>query len=221
MGKEGIKELDVLLSLHALDVQRMVHRARIHEIQPGVDVPLVSLSHNCPLPLSLSLILSVEPPILPVESPSLEEKAKIKKVELDITVVIDDDDSSEKTKDDLVNTFSDITVKMLGFDRFHLEQYEKQLQQYQRFLDEYLKSGAFKAVAVDYTYSTEEKKEEIGEETLTWKELQSYIAKAHTNQKLGGTFNYVDPDLKERYEYWKLFQHNLIMSFYYNDIAWM
>ena len=56
------------------------------------------------------------------DDPNLEKRAKIKKDE-DLSSAIDDDeDSVEKRKDEFEDTFKDISVKMLGFDRFHLEQ---------------------------------------------------------------------------------------------------
>lgn len=158
------------------------------------------------------------------DDPNLEKRAKIKKDE-DLSSAIDDDeDSVEKRKDEFEDTFKDISVKMLGFDRFHLEQYERQLLQYERFLKEFLEGGAYSAIEGATGYSgygvkgEEEKKQRW--DTMSWKEIKEYSRKANANAIIGVATNHIDPEMSERYKLWQVFMWNRNMAFMYYDMGW-
>ena len=157
------------------------------------------------------------------EDPTLEKRAKIKKDD-DLSSAIDDDENVEKRKDAFEDTFKDISVKMLGFDRFHLEQYERQLLQYERFLKEFLDGDTYSAIKGATGYSgygvkgEQEKKERW--DTMSWKEIKEYSRKANANAIIGVATNHTDPEMSERYKLWQVFMWNRNMAFLYYDMGW-
>ncbi|MFA6889360.1 MAG: hypothetical protein WC254_07735 [Candidatus Woesearchaeota archaeon] len=149
---------------------------------------------------------------------NIEKKAEIEKKK-DITVIVDDEDHKEILHDPFKDDLLSITLDMIGFEKFHIQQYQQQLANYARFLSEYLdgKKGIFKPQD-SYTYTEQEEKQETSEvEMITFAEMQDYVRATNMNSLLGGTANYVDPGMKESWENWRVFQHNQIMSFYYTS----
>lgn len=157
------------------------------------------------------------------EKKTIEKKAEIAKKDKDITIVVDDEDSQDKLKDPFKEGVLAITIDMLGFEKFHLEQYQQQLANYSRFLAEYLEGerlGLGKK-GISYTYS--DQKQEVRQETtevqmLTYGETQDYVRSTVMNSILGAAgANYVDPNTKDSWELWRIFQHNQILSFLYTS----
>ncbi len=147
---------------------------------------------------------------------NIEKKTDIDK-EKDITVIVDDEEHKEILHDPFKDDLLSITIDMIGFEKFHLEQYEQQLANYSRFLSEYLdsKKGIFKPQE-SYTYTeSEEKPETTDVEMMTFAETQDYVRAKTMNSLLGTTANYVDPGIEGVWENWRVFQHNQVMSFYY------
>lgn len=152
----------------------------------------------------------------------LDEKTKLEKKEKDkdITVVIDDPDTAEKGKDEFKDKFLDITVKMLGFDRIHLEHYEQQQMAYRRFLQEYLQSGSpYKPITAIGSYSSYEKPvvDNTAVETLTFKEMREFTRANGANVMLGTHANTIDPEVEARYKLWSIFTFNMAMGFLYME----
>ncbi len=149
---------------------------------------------------------------------NIAKKTKIDK-DKDITVIIDDEDHKDILNDPFKEDLLSITLDMVGFEKFHLEQYKQQLANYARFLSEYL--GGKKGVITpqeSYTYTEREEKQETAEvEMMTFAETQDYVRATVMNSILGTTANYVDPGMRESWENWRVFQHNQIMSFYYTS----
>lgn len=161
------------------------------------------------------------------EKKFIERKAEITKKDKDITIVIEDEDSQEKLKDPFKDGILAITIDMLGFEKFHLEQYQQQLANYARFLAEYLEAERFglRGQTASYTYS--DQKQEVKQETtevqmVSFTEKQDYSRANALNGLLGypkgaSGANYVDPDTTDSWELWRIFQFNQIMSFYYTS----
>ena len=150
---------------------------------------------------------------------NIEKKAEIDK-EKDITVIIDDEDYKEILHDYFKDDLLSITVDMIGFEKFHIQQYQQQLANYARFLSEYLdgKKGVFKPQE-SYSYTEREEKPEASEvQMVTFAEVQDLVRAKTMNSILGTTANYVDPGMNEAWENWRVFQHNQIMSFYYTSM---
>ena len=156
------------------------------------------------------------------EEKNIEKKAETKK-DKDITVVVDSDDSKENLKDKFKEGILSITLDMDGFEKFHLQQYQQQLANYSRFLAEYLdgtgvRPGKF---GQSYTYSDtkeEEKPRTMEVQMLTYGESQDFVRTTIQNELLGKAgSNYIDPNTKETWELWKVFQHNFIWSTYYTS----
>lgn len=155
------------------------------------------------------------------EKKTIEKTAEIEKKTKDITDVVDADEHKEKLKDKFKDGVLQITIDMDGFEKKHLEQYQQQLANYARFLSEYLEGGrlALGRMQQSYTY-TEEKKEIEPPKTevqmMTYGETQDYARSSAMNGMLGkGTANHIDPQTKEMWDLWRIFQHNQHMSFYY------
>ncbi len=154
------------------------------------------------------------------EQNNIERKTDIKKNK-DITLFVDDDDSREKLKNSFIEGLLSITIDMDGFERFHLQQYQQQLVNYARFLAEYLegKNNALMKTKDTYTYNDEKKQDEIPKtevQMITYAETQEYARAAAINAMLGKVAaNHVDPQMKEMWDLWRVFQHNQHMSFYY------
>ena len=130
----------------------------------------------------------------------------------------------DKLKDPFKENLLDITIDMDGFERWHLQQYQQQLANYSRFLSEYLDGGRIAGkMTQSYTY-TEQKQEVIQETTevqmLTFSETQDYARSSAMNLVFGypngaSGANSIDPNTKNSWELWRVFQHNQIMSFLY------
>ncbi len=153
------------------------------------------------------------------EQKNIEKKAETKK-DKDITVVVDSDDSKEKLKDKFKEGILSITIDMDGFEKFHLQQYQQQLANYARFLAEYLDGSRPGKLGQSYTYieKEEEKPRTMEVQMLSYGETQDFVRTTIMNELLGksGT-NYVDPNTKETWDIWRLFQHNFIWSTYYTS----
>lgn len=155
-----------------------------------------------------------------IEEKNIEKKAETKK-DKDITVVVDSDDTKEKLKDKFKEGILSITLDMDGFEKFHLQQYQQQLANYSRFLAEYLDGSGVRPgkFGQSYTYSDnkeEEKPRTMEVQMLSYRESQDMVRNTVMNELLGKAgSNYIDPNTKETWELWRIFQHNQIMSFYY------
>lgn len=150
----------------------------------------------------------------------IDEKTKLEKKDKDITIVLDDPDTAEKGKDEFKDRFLDITIKMLGFDRLHLQQYEQQQMAYKRFLQEYLQSSSpYKPITVFGSYSSYEKPvvDSTVVETLTFKEMREFTRAQGANVMLGTHANAIDPEVEARYKLWSIFTFNMAMGFLYTE----
>ncbi len=153
---------------------------------------------------------------------NIEKKAEIKK-DKDITVVVDSDDSKEKLKDKFKEGILSITIDMDGFEKHHLRQYQQQLANYARFLAEYLDGTGVRPGKFGQSYSYSDTKEEEKPRTmevqmLSYGESQDFVRSTIQNELLGKAgSNYIDPNTKESWELWKVFQHNFIWSTYYTS----
>ena len=102
---------------------------------------------------------------------------------------------------------------------FHMQQYHQQLSQYRQFLNAYLK-GYKDAMAIDggakmahYDDDPFDKTDVpvpkrdfgVGQEVMTNSEVRDIVRRKRMNWLLGNEHNYVSPDEKERYKFWKLF----------------
>ncbi len=148
---------------------------------------------------------------------NIEKKAEIEKKKKDITDVVDEEENKDKFKEGVLQ----ITLDMDGFEKKHLEQYQQQLANYARFLAEYLEGEklVLGKMQQSYTY-IEEKKEEQTLKTevqmITYTETQEYARAAALNGMMGKNgANHIDPQTKEMWDLWSIFQHNQHMSFYY------
>jgi len=148
------------------------------------------------------------------EIPSKENKK-------DIIKIIDDE---EKEKEILDDDIKQVTVKMDGFDRIFLEQYQKILADYQRFLNEYLNSNANSVFVSKYGYQqdTEKKKEfHWGNEVVSNLEMFDVARRIMMNAAMGSGLiaaytgnNSVNHHEREDFEMWKnASKFNLLLSF--------
>ena len=157
------------------------------------------------------------------EKKTIEKTAEIDKKKKDITDVVDSEEHKEKLKDKFKDGVLQITIDMDGFEKKHLEQYQQQLANYARFLAEYLEGGRLVLGKMQQSYNyTEEKKEIEPPKTevqmITYAETQDYVRSSVMNSLLGNSgSNYVDPNSKDSWELWRVFQHNQIMSFFYTS----
>jgi hypothetical protein len=159
----------------------------------------------------------------------ISEKLHIKdSKEKDIVVIIDD---SEKHEDKLDRDKQQITLKMDGFEKVHLEQYEKILEQYRRFLAEYLKEAqnAFgnydKYNAGQDSEDKEKRNFNWGQEVITYKEVKDIARRIHMNALMSGDYvgdisghNSVGWQENQEYKFWKYAsKFNELMSFILYD----
>ncbi|MBT4823874.1 hypothetical protein HN695_00725 [Candidatus Woesearchaeota archaeon] len=153
-------------------------------------------------------------------------KVKSKK-DKDIVIIIDE---SDKHKDDLDKDIEAITLKMDGFEKIHIEQYEKQLEQYKRFLAEYLKEAQNALTSAYDPYQDENgdgKREfEWGQEVVTYFEIKDIVRRIHMNALMSGNasgtmsgHNNVGWQEAEDYKFWKYCsKFNEQMSFIIHDV---
>ncbi|MBT4823875.1 hypothetical protein HN695_00730 [Candidatus Woesearchaeota archaeon] len=134
---------------------------------------------------------------------SIDKKEKKAKSEGIITI-IDEGGKRDKEKDSI-----DIQIKGIPESKYgelaQRFQYQKLLDQYKRFLDNYLKE-ATSTFNPTYDYQQENCKErefEWGQEVATYSEIKDTIRKIKMNLLLGGWHNAVSPDEKDRYKFWK------------------
>jgi hypothetical protein len=152
-------------------------------------------------------------------------KKKKSKQDKDIVVIIDE---SEKHKDELDEQMEAITMDMDGFEKIHLQQYEKQLEQYKRFLSEYLKEAEYATKAYDAYQEKEDKgkrKFEWGQEVVTFREIKDIARRIHMNALLSGNstgdmsgHNSISWSEGQEYKFWKYAsKFNEMMSFVIYD----
>jgi len=135
------------------------------------------------------------------------KKTKIKKKDDDLSGVVDEE--SDKAKDKDWDKVLQISVKMDGFEKFHLEQYAKQLETYQRMLSEYLRSSPYSAVnAYSYLMGEEGDIDINQDEMIGFDELWDVLEQIHWNSVAGTENNYIHPDMKESLSLWSLFSYN-------------
>lgn len=154
------------------------------------------------------------------EQKTIEKKTDIKK-DKDITVVVEDDESKEKLKDKFTEGILSITLDMDGFEKFHLQQYQQQLANYARFLAEYLDVSGMRLgkSGQSYTYSDtkeEEKPRTTEVQMISYAERIEHTRAVVMNDLTGGG-NHVDPNTKDSWDLWRIFQHNQHMSFFYTS----
>ena len=135
------------------------------------------------------------------------KKTKVKKKDDDLSGVVDEE--SDKAKDKDWDKVLQISVKMDGFEKFHLEQYAKQLETYQRMLSEYLRSSPYSAVnAYSYLMGEEGDVDINQDEMIGFDELWDALEQIHWNSVAGTENNYIHPDMKESLNLWSLFSYN-------------
>lgn len=146
----------------------------------------------------------------------------------DIVVIIDE---SKKHKDELDEQIESITLKMDGFERIHLEQYQKQLDEYKRFLAEYLRDGnnIISSPYNAYNNGDDEKqrKFEWGQEVVTYGEIKDIVRRIQMNALLGAgssgdlsSHNQVSWQEAQDYKFWKYCsKFNEQMSFVIHDLV--
>lgn len=112
-----------------------------------------------------------------------------------------------------------------GNELAHIRQYRQLLEQYNRFLKAYLKENNKDGIDTGVkmqTYDDPFEKTDVvvpqrdfgrGQEIMTNSEIRDIVRRKRMNWLLGNEHNYVSPDEKERYHYWKMFsKFNYIMS---------
>ena len=135
------------------------------------------------------------------------KKTKVKKKKDDLTSVVDEE--SDKVKDKDWDKVLQISMKMDGFEKFHIEQYTKQLEAYQRMLAEYLRSSPYSAVnAYSYLMGEEGDIDVNQDEMIGFDELWDTLEQIHWNSVVGTENNYIHPDMKESLNLWSLFSYN-------------
>lgn len=131
-------------------------------------------------------------------------------------------DKLPKFSDKLREQLEQITVKMEGFDRIHLEAYQKHLLDYKRFLDEYLRGEAYNPIISMYSYSASNEEKPVfkwGDEVIDYHKRIEVVRKLQMNSMMcndlsGAGPNHVDPQDRQDYEMWKyMSKFNLSMSF--------
>jgi len=105
-----------------------------------------------------------------------------------------------------------VAAKMDGFDRVFLEQYQKMLSAYQRFLNEYLNNNASSVFKPNYEYKNDENKKEFhwGDEVAPNLIMLDVARRIMTNAMMGSgimaayaganTVSYLE---RQDYEMWK------------------
>jgi len=147
----------------------------------------------------------------------------------DIVVIIDE---SRKHKDELDEQIEFITLKMDGFERIHLEQYQKQLDEYKRFLAEYLRDANNAASSPYSAYNNnndddKQRKFEWGQEVVTYGEIKDIVRRIQMNALLGAGsngdlsgHNQVSWQEAQDYKFWKYCsKFNEQMSFVIHDLV--
>ncbi|MFH1439604.1 MAG: hypothetical protein ABIG89_03495 [Candidatus Woesearchaeota archaeon] len=139
------------------------------------------------------------------------DKTKIKQDKKDIVIIIDE---SDKHKDELDEQVEAVTINMDGFERIHLEQYEKQLEQYKRFLAEYLReSNNVLKPGYDQYKSDDDGKRKFqwGQEVVTYIEVKDIARRAQMNSLMSGMtgealggHNDISWQEVQDYKFWKL-----------------
>jgi len=141
-----------------------------------------------------------------------EEKTK-KIIEAIDDVAEDERWTSDKKRHKISGSYSSIIFQ---------QQYQQALDQYRKFLDAYLReyngvSENKDGVILEYDDSA--RKEKLrgtfkwGEEVMTHAEVRDIVLRKRMNWMLGGEHNYVSPDEKERYKFWKMCnKFNYIMA---------
>ena len=115
------------------------------------------------------------------------------------------DEAEPRAKEDGI----DIQVKDHPNSRYdelaQISQYQRLLDQYKKFLNNYLKeaTGAFNPGDNYQQESTQEREFEWGQEVASYTEIKDTVRKIKMNLLLGGWHNAVSPDEKERYKFWK------------------
>jgi hypothetical protein len=111
-----------------------------------------------------------------------------------------------------------------GAERAFLKQYQHMLEQYRRFLSVYLKESSqqIDTGAKMQDYDDPFAKADVvvpqrefgrGQEIMTNSEIRDIVRRKRMNWLLGNEHNYVSPDEKERYHFWKMFsKFNYVMA---------
>jgi hypothetical protein len=101
------------------------------------------------------------------------------------------------------------------------ENYEFMTRNYQRFMEGYINAPMQTALkAPEYSYVQEKKEKQFGwgDELIPYEERVELARKLQMNKLVGGPHNYVEPDKKQLYEYWKLIsKFNEQLSFAIHD----
>lgn len=159
-----------------------------------------------------------------------EKNNKENNKDKDIVVIIDE---SKKHKDELDEQVESITLKMDGFERIHLEQYQKQLDEYKRFLAEYLRDGnnivssPYSAYNNNNSDDDKKRKFEWGQEVITYGEIKDIVRRIQMNALLGAGsngdlsgHNQVSWQEAQDYKFWKYCsKFNEQMSFVIHDLV--
>ena len=116
----------------------------------------------------------------------------------------------------------------LKFDRFDermaIKDYNRHTDLYKKFHGDYLKSTTMSIVTDHYqSYESEENDTrtfEWGEDIINYKERKDLVRNIQMNALMGGEHNFVDPSMKQLYEFWKYAsKFNMMMSFLLYDTA--
>jgi len=154
--------------------------------------------------------------LLSLNSEHLSEKQDDSNVHNISTEVEDVDDENKELIDDAPFVKYDE-----GAELFHKQQYKQMLESYASFLAGYLKGSKYrelKADVVSYNNGTKKEDQETTEvQMLKFDEKMDYVRATVVNSILGTGANYVDPNTKDSWELWRVFQHNQIMTFFYTS----
>lgn len=146
-------------------------------------------------------------------------KAKESAAKNNIIEVIDDVAKSESENEGIDKHVKARSNRNYG-ELIFIQQYQQMLEQYRKFLDaylkEYLNAPNDNVVILDYNdLSRKEKRRKFdrSQEVMTYTEIKDIVLRKRMNWLLGAEHNYVSPDEKERYKFWKLFnKFNYVMA---------
>ena len=182
-------------------------------------------------PKNVSFRITAKTPTKKNQRPKKSQKPELKKLKtkkegitakiIEIIEELAEIENTDEIIEDHIKSVKDSYAEI-----FHMQQYQLQLNQYKKFINAYLKAYEEKdanngmAVVREYDDAFErtdvvvpDRDFEAGQEVMTNSEIRDIVRRKRMNWMLGAEHNYVSPDEKERYKFWKLFsKFNYISS---------
>lgn len=131
--------------------------------------------------------------------------------------LLDDEEVAEDSIEDVVEDTIEPDIKAEIEEAATTDMYAQHTDMYKRFHKEMMKSIYQQVQTAEYTEEEKADAFSWGDDVISYKERKEIVRKIQMNALLGAGHNHIDPQEKDRYEFWKYAsKFNLTMSFLMN-----